>query len=201
MIREYPARKFFPDGTACEYNDILAEEVIVEIQDKDKKIHRLSASPSMEDELRAGFLFCSENDSHSDFAKTEEMMKRVSTEKIMKAADTFLSLSENSQKTGALHSAALFDGNGLLFFAEDISRHNAILKSVGGCLLELKKPCEYLLFTSGRISSSVVEMADGVGIGVIVSKGAVTAAAAQMGKDKGMKLFGFASKERINYYG
>ncbi|MBI2187570.1 MAG: formate dehydrogenase accessory sulfurtransferase FdhD [Acidobacteria bacterium] len=77
-------------------------------------------------------------------------------------------------ETGGLHAAGLFDREGtLVASAEDVGRHNAVDKVVGGQLLADRWPlAEVALFVSGRTSFEIVQKAVVAGIPVV---GAVSA--------------------------
>lgn len=110
-------------------------------------------------------------------------------------------LAEGFRRTGALHSAALFDSTlSVLFFAEDIGRHNAVDKVIGAALLAGKSVQEALLFVSGRIGMDIVAKALRMEIPVIVSPSAPLGSAIALARQANLGLVGFLRGQRFNVY-
>jgi FdhD protein len=103
-------------------------------------------------------------------------------------------------RTGCVHSAALSDGRTLLFFAEDIGRHNTFDKAAGEAFAAGIDCTGKILFTSGRISSEVVRKAVHLGLAVIVSPSAPTSLAVELARTRGIMLLGFTRGDRANLY-
>lgn len=61
---------------------------------------------------------------------------RISAGEIQNLMKKFRSVSELFLKTGGVHSAALVDREDIIFFSEDIGRHNAVDKLLGKAFLE-----------------------------------------------------------------
>jgi len=112
----------------------------------------------------------------------------------------FQKKSEIYLKTGGVHSAALADTSGILIFAEDIGRHNAIDKVIGH---GLKRDISFenkIMITSGRVSSEVLLKTQKCKIPVIISRSAPTNQAIKHASDAGITLVGFARGSRLNIY-
>src|SRR5207245_4629003 len=58
-------------------------------------------------------------------------------------------------ETGGIHAAALTDGATLLFHAEDIGRHNAVDKVIGGAVLARTPITGRGLLVTARISAEL----------------------------------------------
>jgi len=124
----------------------------------------------------------------------------VSTAYILKQANLFYGKSALFMATGAIHSCCLCDERDILYFEEDISRHNAVDKVIGRALSDSVSFDSTFLITSGRIPSDMMVKIIRCGIPIIVSRSAPTDAAAAMAKEHGVTLAGFARGGCMNIY-
>jgi FdhD protein len=105
-------------------------------------------------------------------------------------------------KTGALHAAGLFDaeGNGSMV-CEDVGRHNAVDKTLGGTLLRNALPAtDQVLVVSGRSSFEIVQKAVMAGVPMIVAVGAPSSLAVDLAARFRQTLVGFARNGGFNVY-
>lgn len=124
----------------------------------------------------------------------------LSDETVLKLMKEMQDSSALFKATGGVHSAALADRERLLFYSEDIGRHNAVDKIVGRCILE-KIPLENkVLLTSGRLSSEIVIKGAKIGFPIIISRSAPTTLSVELAAELGITLVGFARGRRLNIY-
>ncbi len=103
-------------------------------------------------------------------------------------------------QTGAVHSAALCTPEQILFYAEDIGRHNALDKLAGHILLEQVDVSDKIATISCRMSLEIVGKIIQTGIRTVISNAAPTLGAIQLAADSGLTLIGFARGDRFNIY-
>lgn len=104
--------------------------------------------------------------------------------------------------TGGLHASALFDLSGnLLFYREDVGRHNALDKLLGHLVLTQDgNATEHILLLSGRISFELVQKAARASIPIIAAIGAPSSLAVDLAEELGITLVGFLKEDKFNIY-
>jgi FdhD protein len=105
-------------------------------------------------------------------------------------------------ETGGIHAAALFDLDGeCVAAAEDVGRHNAVDKIVGGLLIAERLPASRCaLAVSGRASFEIVQKAWLAGIPLICAVSAPSSLAIDLAQTAGMTLLGFVRDGGFNIY-
>ncbi|MBI5829949.1 MAG: formate dehydrogenase accessory sulfurtransferase FdhD [Chloroflexi bacterium] len=138
----------------------------------------------------------------SGAARLKAVKSRVKSNlpEIRAIVETFRRQSLLYASTGGVHSAAIFGGKIMLFFAEDIGRHNAVDKVIGMAALSGALLDDKILVSSGRVSGEIMTKVVRSGIPVIVSRGAPTCVSVSRAEDSGVTLVGFARGNRMNIY-
>lgn len=112
----------------------------------------------------------------------------------------FINQSQVFTRTGGVHSAGIAGSGEVLFFSEDIGRHNAVDKVIGKALLAGIDFSAHCLLLSGRISSEVTGKAYNAGIPCLVSRSATTSLAVERARQNNMTIIGFLRGQRCNIY-
>jgi FdhD protein len=104
------------------------------------------------------------------------------------------------RKAGSVHGCALFRGTEMLFFVEDVGRHNAIDTLAGWMWMHGVEGADKSLYTTGRLTSEMVMKAAQIGVPIIVSRNGATAMGHEMASRLGMTLFGRAANRHFICY-
>lgn len=96
------------------------------------------------------------------------------------------------KETGGIHAAALTDGDRLLFHAEDIGRHNAVDKVLGGAVQSGARPDDLILLVTGRISGELAYKAARANLSVIATPSVPSTIAVEIARASGMVMIGRA---------
>jgi FdhD protein len=123
-------------------------------------------------------------------------------------ADTLMSLPDTMRtqqigfdRTGSIHAAAAFTATGLLVsIAEDVGRHNAVDKLVGGLATDRWPLADLVLMVSGRLSFEMVQKAAVAGMPIIAGISGASSLAVDLGEELGMTVIGFLSPDGFNIY-
>lgn len=108
--------------------------------------------------------------------------------------------SELFKITGGVHSSAICTTNEILYFREDIGRHNTVDKLIGRCFLDGVDTTDKILLTTGRISSEILIKVAKMGVPLIASRSAPTDLAVKHSEELGVTIAAFVRNQRMNIY-
>ena len=104
-------------------------------------------------------------------------------------------------RTGSVHAAAwVVPGAGVTLVREDVGRHNALDKLIGGLVRRGEDLARGYVIVTSRASYEIVQKASTVGIAGVVAVSAPTAFAIRSAESFGVTLVGFARPERHVVY-
>jgi len=126
----------------------------------------------------------------------------VSADVLVTLPDALRDKQKVFDRTGGLHAAGLFTSDGALgTLREDVGRHNAVDKVIGGALLRGAIPlADRILQVSGRLSFEIVQKAAVAGIPIVSAVSAPSSLAVEAGERFGMTVVGFVREGRCNVY-
>jgi len=108
---------------------------------------------------------------------------------------------EGYKSHGGIHSAAVGDADGkLLFYAEDLGRHNTLDRIAGEAMFNNTELAGTLLVTSGRVSSELAAKAARLGISLIASRTSPTDMAVKICREAGIALIGYVRGGKFTVY-
>lgn len=119
---------------------------------------------------------------------------------VLRLQDLFNKRCTLFRSTGAAHSCALADKDGIIIFMNDIARHNALDKVVGQMLRSGLDADGKVLIFSGRLALDMLDKSAGSGVRLLIAPGAPSLAAVQRAEAAGITLLGFVRRDNINIY-
>ena len=109
---------------------------------------------------------------------------------------------------GAVHACALCRGTEVLYFVEDVGRHNALDAIAGQMWLDGVEGGDCILYTTGRVTSEMVIKATQMGVPILLSRSGMTHMGLELGRRvdmllvaraKGRHFLAFHGAERIDF--
>ncbi|MGX2993640.1 formate dehydrogenase accessory sulfurtransferase FdhD [Streptomyces sp. JNUCC 64] len=136
------------------------------------------------------------------WAIADEPPLRLSAGLLSELPDRLRAAQRVFDRTGGLHAAALFDGDGeLLDVREDVGRHNAVDKVIGRALREGRLPLSrHVLLVSGRASFELAQKSVMAGLPVLAAVSAPSSLAVDLADEAGLTLVGFLRGSSMNVY-
>ncbi|MDZ4128675.1 MAG: formate dehydrogenase accessory sulfurtransferase FdhD [Hydrogenophaga sp.] len=113
-------------------------------------------------------------------------------------------LKESTYKSaGSVHACALFRGDALLLFVDDVGRHNAVDTIAGWMALQQRPVAErvdHVFYTTGRLTSEMVIKSAQMGVAVVVSRSGITQMGLEVAQRVGLCAVGRATNKRFLCY-
>lgn len=101
---------------------------------------------------------------------------------------------------GSVHGCALFEGESMLMFVEDVGRHNAIDAIAGWMSLQGEaglQASDKVFYTTGRLTSEMVIKAAQMGIPIVISRSGITQMGQAVAQQLGVCAIGRATNKRF----
>jgi len=119
-------------------------------------------------------------------------------------------LQETTYKSaGSVHGCALFHGQEMLLFVEDVGRHNAIDTIAGWLWLQQHDaggplagvdPASFVFYTTGRLTSEMVIKSAQMGVPIVVSRSGITQMGHEIAQRLGLCAIGRATNRHFLCY-
>ncbi|NKE67200.1 formate dehydrogenase accessory sulfurtransferase FdhD [Ramlibacter sp. RBP-2] len=119
-------------------------------------------------------------------------------------------LQESTYKSaGSVHGCALFRGEQMLLFVEDVGRHNAIDTIAGWLWLQQHDPASplagadpasFVFYTTGRLTSEMVIKSAQMGVPIVISRSGITQMGHEIAERLGLCAIGRATNKHFLCY-
>lgn len=107
-------------------------------------------------------------------------------------------LQESTYKSsGSVHGCALFQGEDMLLFVEDVGRHNAVDTIAGWMWMNDIRGSDKVFYTTGRLTSEMVIKSAQMDIPVVISRSGITQMGLQVAQRVGLCAIGRATNKRF----
>ena len=101
------------------------------------------------------------------------------------------------KSSGSVHGCALFQGEQMLMFIEDVGRHNAVDTIAGWMWMNDITGQDKVFYTTGRLTSEMVIKSAQMGIPVVVSRSGITQMGLGVAQRVGLCAIGRATNKRF----
>jgi FdhD protein len=114
---------------------------------------------------------------------------RLKQSTVVRIVDTIRTQQSVYKQAGSVHGCALFDADGeLLYFVEDVGRHNAVDSIAGQMWLDGIAGGDKVFYTTGRLTSEMVIKGAQMGIPFLLSRSGTTQMGHMVAERVGMSL-------------
>ena len=104
------------------------------------------------------------------------------------------------KSAGSVHGCALFAGERMLSFVEDVGRHNAIDTIAGWMAMHGVSGADKVFYTTGRLTSEMVIKSAQMGVPIVVSRSGITQMGLEVAQRLGLCVIGRATNRRFVCY-
>jgi FdhD protein len=104
------------------------------------------------------------------------------------------------KKAGSVHGCALFRGDEILVFVEDVGRHNAIDTIAGWMWMQGVGGGDKVIYTTGRLTSEMIIKSAQMGIPIAISRSGITEMGLEVAQRLGLCAIGRATHKRFLCY-
>lgn len=195
----------FSEGFLDDIGDLISVDIdedkgtsYVKVKNRKPLAEKLQGKRTISSGCGKGTIFYNVMDSFKS-KKIEESLE-IGINQIKSLVREFNQKSELFLSTGGVHSCALASRDGIIYFAEDIGRHNALDKIIGSAIIDGLDFKDKLVLTSGRISSEMLIKVAKRSIALIVSRSAPTSLSIELARELNIAVVGFARGEKMNIY-
>lgn len=141
------------------------------------------------------------------FASVMEQLDDIRLECLsLKQSDIYLLLKNLGRQNdvyksaGAVHGCALCEGTDIIYFSEDVGRHNAVDAIAGKMWLEGISGAGKIFYTTGRLTSEMVIKVAQMGIPALLSRSGITQMGLKLAQDLGVTMLSRANGKHFLVY-
>jgi len=121
-------------------------------------------------------------------------------DQLLNLVTSFINNQPPHSESGGVHTSAIADAENILFYQEDIGRHNTIDKIAGCLLMEGIIPILPIILTTGRVSSDMMQKAIRLRTPYVISMRSTSSDSIRLANDWGITLLSGARKMRVNAF-
>lgn len=128
------------------------------------------------------------------------VVESIAPDRLATLMDQLLESQELYREVRGVHCSILTDGAEVRAIAEDIGRHNTLDKIAGRVLIDRLPRNNWIVLTTGRISSEMLQKSARLGAYLVVSRTSPSSLSIQMARQLGITLVGYARRRQFNVY-
>ena len=107
------------------------------------------------------------------------------------------------KSAGSVHACALFQGEEMLLFVEDVGRHNALDTIAGWMAMQesnFSSGHDKVFYTTGRLTSEMVIKSAQMGVPIVISRSGITEMGLAVAQELGLCVIGRATNKHFLCY-
>ncbi len=132
--------------------------------------------------------------------KTMPACPRLSPQSVLDGMEQMLASQDLYRQARGVHCSALSDGKRIRLQAEDIGRHNTLDKLAGLSLMVKERTDGWMVLTTGRVSSEMLQKSVRMGAALVVSRTSPTSQSVRAAEELGITLVGYARRTQFSIY-
>ena len=125
---------------------------------------------------------------------------KIKQSSIYNLLDSLRNYNQIYRAAGAVHGCALCDTSGIIYFVEDVGRHNATDTISGEMWIRDISGEEKIFYTTGRLTSEIVMKTALMGISILISRSGITNMGLDLAEDLGVTLIARAKGAHFLVY-
>jgi FdhD protein len=126
---------------------------------------------------------------------------QIEAQRILDLFSVLLTKQELYKETRGIHCSLLSDGKDKYYLAEDIGRHNTVDKIAGLYLMNGNQDWSpKIIFTTGRISSDMIQKTARLGIPIAVSRTCPMKSSVDFAQENNITLIGYSRRNEFTIY-
>ncbi len=189
----------FNEGIITSMNEVATVRACNNLENVDVWLHRAVEKPSSW-QRTSGCTGGLTRSNRQAEAFTLQPGPQISPQAVLDGMEQLLETQELYRQARGVHCSALSDGERIRLQAEDIGRHNTLDKLAGLLLMQGVRAAQWMVLTTGRVSSEMLQKSARIGAAIVASRTSPTSLSVEAAEKMGITLVGYARRNQFSVY-